>query len=729
MDKTRTELCARSGYAIGGGIGTIEELVKVAKASGINALALCDDYSTNGFDELSRLSKKAGIRALYGCTINVEGQRVALIAKTRKGIYALNELISEASADSSKKLAPTALATPSFNKKEDLKKHPEDILSIALLEDYSKLDELLANYDYVGVKDLGVNFPQECCSRREKRILALSDSYYSTSPDRLLFDALRGRRSSYSRKLRSKEELLNLFPKEWVIDNPNELLSHIEEDCYLAPTAPNVPELIDRKTFIETVETNLKDKFPKLDIPTSDRLEAELSEILNGKYETLYFLAQIITSLITSNEGEYLMTGPACCSLVSYILGISKINPLEWDLPYQVYLGGTPSISMRIPADFLPMVEGILNTLCRNGAFVKEGFLSTYQDYEALEKVANYLKASKANYEDAKEAKVLKLCSSVKSNNVRPYTYYLRGHQGSYLDYSPLRKAKEGEEEIPILLGDSRKHSSFYQEVNYRPSSALSVLDELKKRLNSDLSEVVYNEEFIALLKGDSPLKKSKTILKNTSPLLGVMLLEDASKEEISFLSKAKDLKGFCKSLSLLRGGGTYKGNAEILLKEGHTLDELATDRESLFNLLTKTYKASPSLAKKVTDDLRRGRGLKPSNEEALVALGIPSYLLDSLKKIDYLTDLSYVIQLSLLSLKEAYCKIHHPIEFYESTLNVAYPFETSRLEAYTKEQLLKGYQEKTIPDPYQKQTTLILEALERGLEYEIKDGKIKFHK
>jgi len=83
---------------------------------------------------------------------------------------------------------------------------------------------------------------------------------------------------------------------------------------------------------------NLEDKMPKPDKETKDRLEYEL-EIICSKGYAPYFLIVRDLANWTNSQGIITNTrGSAAGSLVSYVLGITTVNPLKYYLPFERFL-------------------------------------------------------------------------------------------------------------------------------------------------------------------------------------------------------------------------------------------------------------------------------------------------------------------------------------------------------------------------------------------------------
>ena len=71
------------------------------------------------------------------------------------------------------------------------------------------------------------------------------------------------------------------------------------------------------------------------------------------------------------------------------------------------------------------------------------------------------------------------------------------------------------------------------------------------------------------------------------------------------------------------------------------------------------------ALAFKVMEDVRKGKGLKPEYEQAMMAVKTPSWYIDSCKKIKYIFPKAHAVAYCIMSFRIAWFKAHEPLAFY----------------------------------------------------------------
>ena len=151
------------------------------------------------------------------------------------------------------------------------------------------------------------------------------------------------------------------------------------------------------------------------------------------------------------------------------------------------------------------------------------------------------------------------------------------------------------------------------------------------------------------------------------------------------FIIKINSFDDLVKMQGILHGTDTWFGNAEILLKEGGALSDAIATREDIFD-----YLVMKGLSKKdaycITEQVRKGKGVREKDEELMKANEVPEWYINSCKKIQYLFPRTHCISYALNLWKLAYIKIHYPKEFYEEYFKV-YKFDG------LNEAISKGYE------------------------------------
>lgn len=143
--------------------------------------------------------------------------------------------------------------------------------------------------------------------------------------------------------LRSPEEMSQLFVDlPDAIENTVKISESVNLELELGKWYfPNIeiPEGKDASNYLrEVVNKNLADKYPSADQKVLERLNYELEVIITKGYAPYFLMMADLTNwsrergIITNTRGS------AAGSIVSYVLGITTIDPIKYQLPFERFL-------------------------------------------------------------------------------------------------------------------------------------------------------------------------------------------------------------------------------------------------------------------------------------------------------------------------------------------------------------------------------------------------------
>ncbi len=388
-------LHTHSHYSFLQALPKIDELVKAAKKQGMPALALTDAGNVHGAIELYKGAKKAGMKPIIGVDAYVaqrsrfdrerdeKRSRLVLLAENMAGYKNLLVLI-------------TASFTEGFHErpridKELLKKHHEgliaiipsfsgDVVQMITLGDPDTAAALLEEHVSIFGKDnvfLEVtHHPKvEGHTKRMKALIELGkkggvpvvaqqDVYYLAPEDAQACSVLRriqhgerGHNESEDFSFVSEEQMLSFFKEtpEFVHRS-----GEIAERCtieftlgswvfpnFSVPKGQTHPDVLRERTYAGISARGLEDN-PAL----RERIEYELKIIIEKGFAP-YFL--VVSDLLTfaRNSGILATTrGSAAGSLVSYLTGITNVDPLFYKLPFERFLNPERPKAPDIDMDF-----------------------------------------------------------------------------------------------------------------------------------------------------------------------------------------------------------------------------------------------------------------------------------------------------------------------------------------------------------------------------------------
>lgn len=380
-----THLQVKSGYSLMQSTITIDKLVKKAADHQFRALALTDDQVLYGAIPFYKACKENGIKPIIGMTICVsdddQGDSTCiLLAKNNQGYQHLMQLSTHIQTSENK--------NSTF---AQLNNYTQDVIGIYPAKNmtnqfenqsFEQIDEYIKRWEqlfgrndfYLGVEDHGETREgklhqviQDFSIQRQAPVVAINDVRYLDSKDDHAYDCLQAMKngqgwvpnsepSMQNYHLRSVEEMNNLLWPEAlhatnvIMDKCNLELNFDER---LLPSFP-VPENMDAHAYLEKLcWRNLDNRVLSVTDEAKDRLRYELSVIKSMGFSD-YFL--IVWDFINYAKENNILVGPgrgsAAGSLVAYVLAITDVDPIKYQLLFERFLNPERITMPDIDIDF-----------------------------------------------------------------------------------------------------------------------------------------------------------------------------------------------------------------------------------------------------------------------------------------------------------------------------------------------------------------------------------------
>ncbi len=384
-------LHVHSHYSLLDGLAKIDELLDRAKELGMEALALTDHGVLYGAVEFHEKAKARGIKPIIGCEMYVapNGRKnkrskiddvrhhLVLLAKNNTGYKNLMRLVTIAHLEG-------FYYKPRVDK-EILRKHSEGLIglsaciegeipSLAVSGRLEQAEKVVLEYeDIFGKGNFYLELQEHSRFENQKiandalieisrktgiSLVATTDLHYVFPEDKNFQDILLCIQTN--RKV-SETNRLNMTQFDLYMKSPQEMLAHfshvpeaventgkIADACDLEIETGNtklptyeVPAGYTAESYLrELCEKGLENKFgSKISREHRERLEYELSVIEKTGYAA-YFL--IVQDAINWAKNREIVVGPgrgsAAGSFVSYLTGITNIDPIKYNLLFERFL-------------------------------------------------------------------------------------------------------------------------------------------------------------------------------------------------------------------------------------------------------------------------------------------------------------------------------------------------------------------------------------------------------
>lgn len=564
---------------------------------------------------------------------------------------------------------------------------------------------------------------------------------------------------------------------EVVIKNPNLIADMCEKI-----------ELLPKKLFpprIENSDGQLKDLvYGKMqdiygenppDI-VKNRVETELTDILNANYDVIYMSAQKLVE--DSNKNGYLVgsRGSVGSSIVAFMSGITEVNSLPahyvcpscknadfksgegfgcgadmpdalcpncgtkynkdgFDIPFETFLGfgggKVPDIDLNFSGEYQARAHKYTEELFGSDHVFRAGTISTLAEKTAYGYVKKYMEERGIEASKAEENRLARGLVGVKrTTGQHPGGLVVIPDDMEIEDFCPVQHPADDPERGIITT-----HFEYHcmednllklDELGHDDPTMLKYLGDLT---GIDVQKIPLDDpETMRIFKSAAPLKVATNdpIIGKTGsigiPEFGTgftrQMLIDTQPEAFATLVQ---LSGFS------HGTDVWLGNAKDLIMSGTaTVNQTIACRDDIMLYLISCG-IDEKRAFKIMELVRKGKGLPEGADEEMRKAGVPEWYIESCNKIKYLFPKAHAVAYVMMAFRIAYFKVHHPLAFYS-----AYFYRRSQKDSFDAGIMTQGQKavlakineidkaEKTSAKEEDLRTTLeaVYEFYERGFSF-----------
>ena len=646
-------------------------------------------------DNIEHCSKTFEKSATYHCTVllkNSKGKKIiynmisqAEKSKATKGrvVFSLRELCNNrgnvllGSGCEAGLLYKAIINDKSEEEIEEIAKHFDFIEVQPHMNNKFLLEQ--ETYPYIQTEQDLIDINQRLIALGERLsipVVATADAHYLDKEDLLSRNVLRAYRGfaeddDTDLHFRTTKEMLEAFfylpdekAREIVITNTNKIANMCEVIDFL-PEGKHYPYNEDDSIEIRRLCESKLGKIYKDNVPEEieERLNWELEAIHNTNTEFAFVLLHRLIEDLNVRPFDINTRGSAGNILVCFLLGISDINPIQYNLSPYFAFGFNKMKEADIDLNFSTNMrekaiaiygncDGISSTVLAS----TENCISEEVAYVAVE---NYQKKNNAIFSEDKVKKIVSDLQDVyECKNVHPGGIVLVPQGDELQDYTPLAFTKDNQA-ITYFNYYRLDNCLFKQDI--LPYFGLDMLEKLEEITGDMPDELTYCEP---------------EIMKLFFDFNGVMgceeLPEFMHQGSLEILKKAmpKNFDELVKVFALCHGTDVWSDNAELLLEQGKAdLSEIISSRDDIYDFL-RNKGIDEETAYLITEQVRKGKwayGHSKRYSEYVGILqdaGVPEWFIWSCSKICYLFPRAHAISYAKLNWRLGWYKVHYSEQY-----------------------------------------------------------------
>ncbi len=338
-------LRVHSTYSKGKGGTTLQELASWVSQCRLAAAALTDIENIYGWNEWKKIALDSGFNPVFGCEIKLQGKSLLFLVKNRKGYWNLMEILNQRKIEKTEGLVTVFIPDSSDKESGD---------NIC----FSQKEDLYIGGDFFNLKRaVGL------AKKENLPVVWTNPLKYIQSPERLIL-------------LHSIQKKIP-FPPEWQkLKNRVELFGPAQESRAVAQFGSEV-----KKLFKKTFEIADKCRFPfehiilplpqglfstslrdlarrelkvRKDLSWRERQRArmELEVIEQSGFAPYFLIVHDVVRYARCRGVLHNLKGSGASSFLAYLLGISHINPVVYDLCFERFLNRGRADPPDIDLDF-----------------------------------------------------------------------------------------------------------------------------------------------------------------------------------------------------------------------------------------------------------------------------------------------------------------------------------------------------------------------------------------
>ncbi len=516
-------------------------------------------------------------------------------------------------------------------------------------------------------------------------------------------------------ELADRFETYDMFPKELFTPNIEGADEEIRSTCY------------------GTAKAMYGEDLPQVVI---DRLEKELVPIIKYRFSANYLISEKLVK--KSNRDGYLVgsRGSVGSSVVATFLGISEVNPLpahylcknpeckhsEWfldgsvpsgfdlpdklcphcgkpmkgegqDIPFETFLGfkgdKVPDIDLNFSGEYQPIAHNFTKEMFGEKNVYRAGTIGTVAEKTAYGFAKKYEEEHQKKWRGAELARLASGCTGVKrSTGQHPGGIVVVPDYIEVEDVTPVQyPADDTSAEWKTTHFDYHAFDENLLKLDILGHDDPTMMRMLQDLTGVDPTTIPMNDpKVMSMFNSTTALEVAPEKIRSAVATYGVPEMGTKFVRQMLQETQPSSFADLLQISGLSHGTGVWLGNAQELIKNGTcNIKTVIGCRDDI--MLYLIYKAGmdAGLAFKITESVRKGKGLTPEWIEEMKNCKVPAWYIDSCLRIEYMFPKAHAAAYVISAVRTAFFKLYYPIEYYAT-------YFTVRADDFDLELLCQGY-------------------------------------
>lgn len=569
--------------------------------------------------------------------------------------------------------------------------------------------------------------------QHDKPIVATGDVHFLNPEDevyrRILMSGQKFRDADLQPPLyyKTTDEMLEEFSylgketaREVVIENTN-LINDMIEDIIPIPEG-TFPPIIEGSED-ELREITYKKAFEVYGNPLPEiveqRLERELTSIIKNGYSVMYIIAQKL--VWKSLADGYLVgsRGSVGSSFAATMSGITEVNPLVphyvcsncrysdffddgtiasgadlpdkecpncgtvlnkdgQDIPFEVFLGfegdKEPDIDLNFAGEYQSVAHKYTEELFGEGYVFRAGTIGTIADKTAYGFVKKYFESKDMNVNPAEINRLVQGCTGIKrTSGQHPGGVMIVPKYKDVLDFTPIQyPANDKKSGVVTTHFDYNAISGRILKLDILGHDVPTIIRMLEDITGVDSTKIPLDEpNTMKLFTSTESLGVTKEDINCEVGTLGIPEFGTKFVRQMLIETQPNTFSELVRISGLSHGTDVWINNAQDLVKNNVApLAKVISTREDIMLYLINAG-MDKKKSFKIMENVRKGRGLSPEDEQEMRSLKVEEWYIESCNKIKYMFPKAHAAAYVMMSFRIAYFKVYFPEAFYSTYFTI----------------------------------------------------------